>query len=719
MEPPVPQTAPINPSASRPVQGTAPRGKLTRFLKIAILSLGVLIAVGTGAFWFYVRSLGDLDLSVAHKRSTVVLDRHGQLLRPFTTGEGRWRLPLTTSDVDPRYLAMLRAYEDRRFDGHHGVDVRSLARAGLQWGLNRRVVSGGSTLTMQVARLLEPRDKRTLAAKVQQMVRAIELERRLGKKEILDIYLTLAPFGGNLEGVRAASLAYFGREPKRLSFGEAALLVALPQAPEARRPDRFPQAALIARNRVIDRTVAQGVLSVAEGEAAKSEPLPKARNPFPAIAAHAAEAALAEKPEIDIHRLTIDRNLQVSLEALARDAILSIDPRATAAIMVVDNKTGQVVASVGSSDYLSTQRNGAIDMTKASRSPGSALKPFIYSLAFEYGIAHPETILDDSPSRFGSYRPENFDLGYQGNVTARKALQLSLNIPAVELLNEVGPARFIARLRQAGATIAVPQESAPGLAVGLGGLGISLTDLVRLYSGLAREGFVPDLVWRADTVAPYKPAATITTPVPAWYIFDVLQSAPPPENALSGRIAFKTGTSYGYRDAWAVGYDQRITIGVWVGRADNGAVTGLVGRQIAAPILFDAFARFSGEMVPIKRPPHALTATSATLPPPLRHLRKDIPKTLSAAFQPTLKIAFPVDGSRIDLGYGHPEEEKSDLALKVIGGSPPFIWLANGVPLGQADLRRQTDWKPDGAGFARISVMDAEGKTDSVVVRIE
>ncbi len=695
--------------------------RLRRVLTRVLVGGVAVLTAGVGALWLYSRALGPLDLTVAEYRSTVILDRNGQLLRPFTTKEGRWRLPVTVDDVDPRYLAMLKAYEDRRFDGHYGVDPRSLMRAGWQWAAHARVISGGSTLTMQVARLLEPpREQRSLAAKLQQVVRAVELERRLRKKNILDLYLTLAPFGGNLEGVRAASLAYFGREPKRLSFSEAALLVALPQAPEARRPDRFAHAALVARNRVIDRAVTHNVLSPAEGAAAKTEPLPKLRATFPIIAAHAAEAAIAERPQASIQRLTIDRGLQMALESLMHDAVQSIDPRATGAIVVIDNSTGEVLASVGSADYLSAQRNGAIDMTRALRSPGSALKPFIYALAFEYGIAHPETILDDSPTRFGAYRPENFDLGYQGNVTARKALQLSLNIPAVELLNDVGPNRFLTRLKQAGAEIAMPPEGgAPGLAVGLGGLGISLVDLTRLYAGLAREGYVPDLVWEAGKTAPYKPAATVTTPVPAWYVFDILQGAPPPENALPGRIAFKTGTSYGYRDAWAVGYDGRITIGVWVGRADNGAVTGLIGRQVAAPILFDAFARFGGEMVTIKRPPYALLATTANLPPPLRHLRKDVAKTLEASARPALKIAYPIDGARIDLGYSRTGDDKTDLALKASGGAPPFVWMANGVPLGQADLRRQAFWTPDGAGFVRISIIDSEGRTDSVMVRIE
>jgi len=429
----------------------------------------------------------------------VVLDRDGRLLRPFATADGRWRLPVTGSQVDPRFRAMLTAYEDRRFASHPGVDPAATLRAAGQWLGAGRIVSGGSTLSMQVARLVEPRAQRSLAAKLRQMVRAVQLERRLGKDGVLDLYLALAPYGGPVEGLRAASLAYFGREPARLTFAESALLVALPQAPEARRPDRFPEAARRARDRVLAIAAAQGVVTAAEAEAARAEPVPSARKPFPMLAAHAAEAAHAADPGAQAIRLTLDSRLQASLETLAAERAAAQGPGISAAILVLDNRTGAVLAQVGSPGYLDASRAGAIDMTGAIRSPGSALKPFIYALAFETGLAHPETQLDDRPVRFaGAYAPENFDLGYQGSVTARRALQLSLNVPAVDLLEGVGPARFIARLRAAGARIDLPRDTAPGLPVALGGLGITLADLARLFSGLARQGLVPTLTRRLD-----------------------------------------------------------------------------------------------------------------------------------------------------------------------------------------------------------------------------
>ncbi len=688
-----------------------------RFAVAAGLTAFISLAV-PGALKQYERALGPLDVALASHGSNIVVDRDGKLLRAFTASDGRWRLPVAARDVDPRFFTLLETYEDRRFRRHRGVDYLAIARAGAQFVKNGRVVSGGSTLTMQVARLLEPRDERTLSAKARQMMRATQLEARYGKDEILGLYLALAPYGGNLEGLRAASLSYFGKEPKRLSWSEAALLVALPQAPEARRPDRAPEAARRARDRVLERALRHGVIAPGETLMAKAEPVPRERKAFPSLAAHASEAALKAAPDQRVARLTLDHRLQTSLEQLAREAAERLGPKISVAVLAVDNSTGEVRAHVGGADYFSIERAGALDLTQAMRSPGSALKPFIYALAFENGIAHPQTLLEDRRARFGLYAPENFDLRFQGQVTARYALQQSLNMPAVTLLNEVGPQRFLARLKNAGADIVVGGDAAPGLAVGLGGLGISLSDLVKLYAGLARGGRVPALVERADA-ARGDADRRVAEPVAAWYVFDVLRGAPPPANATGGRIAFKTGTSYGYRDAVAVGFDRRATIGVWVGRADNGAVPGLVGRQVAAPILFDAFARLGGEREPIPAPPNVLNSTTANLPPPLRHLRKDAPKTLAAALTSTLKIAYPPDGARVDLGLGAGPSDETALSLKAQGGAPPFVWMVNGAPVGAPELRRQAIWRPDGAGFARVSVIDANGATDSVMVRLE
>lgn len=699
------------------VSNTAKRAKSRKLFAAAFVLLSV-AGLGVPFAWERAkRSLGPLDLSQLDDGSTIAVDREGRLLRAFTTDDGRWRLPVSHADVDPRFLAMLQVYEDRRFASHNGVDGRALTRAAFQFVTHGRVISGGSTLTMQAARLLEPRDQRTPAAKLRQMARALELEQRFTKNQILDIYLALAPYGGNVEGLRAASLAYFGKEPRRLTTAEQALLVALPQSPEARRPDRNANAARAARNRVLDRAARFGLISQAEADAAKAEPAPTQRKPFPAIAAHATEAAQKTASNKRVLRFSYDQKLQVALEQLAQESAERLGAKVTASIIAIDNRTGEIRARVGSANYFSSERAGAIDMTHALRSPGSALKPFIYTLAFENGAAHPETMMEDRASRFGVYAPENFDLTFQGQVSVRTALQQSLNIPAVTLLSEIGPPRLLARLRNAGANPVMP-EGAPGLAIGLGGLGVSLVDLARLYSAIARGGEAPELVERLDMPRPASREQRVCEPVACWYVADILRGAPPPLNAPSGRIAYKTGTSYGFRDAVAVGFDAYWTIAVWFGRADNGAVPGLLARQAAAPVLFDAFARAGANYEPIARPHGVLVANNAQLPPPLRRIGRDGSRAVTGVAQTAqLKIAFPPDGARVDLGLT--KGEQSALALKNLGGTPPFRWMVNGAPAGHPELRRQTTWTPDGAGFARVSVIDAKGASDSVLVRLE
>src|SRR6202012_5902546 len=346
------------------------------------------------------------------------------------------------TDVDPTYLKLLFAYEDRRFYSHSGVDLLALGRAAFQLLTSGHIVSGGSTITMQLARLMEPRRQRSISAKLRQIVRAIDIEREMTKDQILDLYLAMAPYGGNLEGIRAASIAYFGKEPKRLSLSESAMLVALPQSPENRRLDRYPSAARAARDRVLDRMVEAGIVSEAEAAVAKPVPVPRLRKPMPILAPHSADQAMLSEKDAPVIALTLDGSLQQTLEVLARDRAIALGPNISVAILALDNATGDVLARVGSPDYFDDSRAGQVDMTRAVRSPGSTLKPFIYGLAFEDGFVHPESLIDDRPIRFGSYAPENFDMTFQGTVPVRKALQMSLNVPAVALLDRVGASRL-------------------------------------------------------------------------------------------------------------------------------------------------------------------------------------------------------------------------------------------------------------------------------------
>jgi penicillin-binding protein 1C len=689
------------------------KGRIVRIAGIAFAFVFLAVA----AFSAWVISLGPLPLAQTRQVSTTIVDRNGKLLRAYAMADGRWRLPVAArTSVDPGYLKLLLAYEDRRFYSHAGVDPLALGRAAFQLATRGHIVSGGSTITMQLARLLEPRRERSVYAKLRQMIRAFELERKLTKDQILDLYLTLAPYGGNLEGIRAASIAYFGKEPKRLSLAEAALLVALPQSPETRRLDRHPDAARAGRDRVLDRMVEERQMSAEDAAQARALPVPRLRKPMPILAPHSADAAMATVKDTEIIRLTLDSSLQKVLEALARDRAQALGPNVSVGILAVDNASGEVLARVGSPDYFDDRRAGQVDMTRALRSPGSTLKPFIYGLAFEDGFVHPESLIDDRPIRFGSYAPENFDMTFQGTVPVRKALQLSLNVPAIVLLDRVGASRLTSRLKQAGTNLVLPKDEAPGLAMGLGGVGITLQDLVQLYCGLARLGNTKPL--REIGSDPERESLRLMDQVAAWQVGNVLMGTPPPENAPHNRIAFKTGTSYGYRDAWSVGFDGRMTIGVWVGRPDGAPVAGLVGRTAAAPILFDAFARTGKLPVPLPRPPRGtLVASNVRLPLPLQRFRP-VGELVRTGGAQAPHIQFPLNGSRIEIG-GSSGPQASAMPVKVAGGVLPMTMLVNGVSVGEIDGRRQRLVDPPGPGFTRLTVIDATGAADTVVIRVQ
>ena len=645
----------------------------------------------------------------------VVLDRNGVLLRPFATSDGRWRLPATLADVDPIFIETLLAYEDRRFREHRGVDVKALFRAASQLVRNGRPVSGASTITMQVARLLSNESTRSPLGKVRQMLMALALERTLDKDAILNLYLTLAPYGGNIEGIRAASLAYLGKEPRRLTPAEAALLVALPQAPETRRPDRNPEIAHAARDRVLQRAAEAGVLTADDVQAALSEHSPDTRHPFPMLAPHAADRAVTAAPDAPVHRLTIDSGFQARLQSLASERAATFSDSVSVAILVADHKTGEILASVGSSDLFDERRDGFVDMTQAVRSPGSTLKPLIYGLAFEFGIAHPETLIEDKPIDFAGYSPENFDREFHGTVSVRRALQLSLNVPAIELLEAVGPARLVARMRRAGATPLLPDITPPGLAVGLGGVGVTLTDLVAIHASIARGGLAVPLVIDAERPLALDAPKKVLDERAAWYVSSILTGAPAADHVSPGTIAFKTGTSYGYRDAWAIGFDGRHVIGVWIGRPDGAPVPGLIGVDAAAPILMDAFARIGGTTALRSAPPGILEATTASLPQPLRRFRSPNEPRVAAAEPP--EIAYPPQGVRIDLGLR--EGDPMPLVLKAREGAPPYTWFVDGAPIGTASFGGAFSWEPAGPGFVDLMVIDAQGVSATGTVYLE
>lgn len=641
--------------------------------------------------------------------SVEIQDRDGDMLRVYTVADGRWRLAVRPDQVDQRYIDMLIAYEDQRFYDHVGVDLRAALRAVGQAMVNGQVVSGGSTLTMQVARLLEESGTGSWRGKLRQVRVALALERHLTKDQILTLYLTHAPYGGNLEGVRAATLAWFGKEPARLTPAQSALLVALPQSPRARRPDRNPEAARDARGRVLGRMVAQGVVTSDSARAALTEPVPTSRRAFPAYAPHLSDRARADAGLTQTHHLTLDRALQRAVEHLAVTSLRNLAADLSLAIVIADHRSGDILASVGSASYAQTDgRQGYVDMTRAVRSPGSTLKPLIYGMAFDRGLAHPQTLINDRPVAFGNYAPQNFDGAFRGELPVAEALKQSLNIPVVLLMNEIGPAHLMDALKRSGVRAHLPGDQA-GLAVALGGVGVTLKDLVQLYAMLANGGNAVPLRWKADAETPDQTRHIISRSA-AWQISNILGRLPPPPGAPNGRLAYKTGTSYGHRDAWAVGYDGAHVIGVWIGRPDGTPVPGAFGGDLAAPVLFEAYQRIKSAPVPLPPPPpETLIVSTAKLPQPLRRFTGRDAVFSAAPDAP--KLIFPPDGAHLSVEGGVP--------AKIRDGTPPFTWLANGSPV-LAGARTREVFLPDMLpGFSNLTVIDAAGRSARVTIRID
>ncbi|EPN37834.1 penicillin-binding protein 1C, partial [Pseudomonas syringae pv. actinidiae ICMP 18883] len=497
----------------------------------------------------------------------VVLAEDGTPLWRFADANGVWRYPVTNQQVSPYYLEALLTYEDRWFYSHPGVNPLALVRASWQNLSGARVVSGGSTLSMQVARLLDPHS-RTLPGKFRQLWRTLQLEWHLSKDEILSLYLNRAPFGGTLQGVAAASWAYLGKSPQNLTRAEAALLAVLPQAPSRLRPDRHPQRAQLARDKVLRRLAEFQVWPQGSVDEALEEPLWLAPRQEPSLAPLLARR-LNRPNSPPLIRTTLDAPLQRRMEDLLMGWRARLPERTSAAILVVEAETMAVRAYVGSVDIGDAKRFGHVDMVTALRSPGSTLKPFLYGMAMDAGLIHSESLMQDVPRRYGDYRPGNFSTGFGGPVAASSALSMSLNLPAVQLLEVYGPKRFAAELRNGGVPLTLPPLAEPNLALILGGAGSRLEDLVAGYSAFARSGRSADVrLQPQDRLRERR----MMSPGAAWIIRRILsgQSRPDidPRAELVQRpqLAWKTGTSYGFRDAWAIGVGPRFLVGVWIGR---------------------------------------------------------------------------------------------------------------------------------------------------------
>ncbi|GGY55128.1 penicillin-binding protein 1C [Parvularcula lutaonensis] len=632
--------------------------------------------------------------------SRVVNDSDGLPLRTFPVEDGRWRLAADSEEIDPRFIDALLLIEDKRFKTHPGVDPVAVLRAAKTNASRGRVVSGASTLTMQTARLLEPRP-RTMGSKLVEMVRARQIERRLTKAEILELYLTLAPYGGNLEGLRTATRAYFGKDPKQLTDSEIALLIALPQSPEARRPDLRPQAAAEARLAILRQLAERGFLSEQRMAEAHTDPLPQGRFPFPGDAWHFAERVSARTDGRGHVGTLIERPTQIALERILREAAVREGPAVQAAGLVVRIEDRAILASVGSASR--RRPGGWLDLTNRDRSPGSTLKPLIYALAMQEGLVEGGTRITDLPSRFGTYEPQNFGRSFHGELTVAEALQHSLNVPAVLLLDLLGTERLTGALRAGGIDASVPRgvHTGEGLAVALGGLGLTAEDLALLYAALGDGGIVKPL--RRDESQPVANGTRLISQEAAAEVLEILRDAPSLEGRMPAdlarsapRIAFKTGTSYGFRDAWAVGVSEEHVVVVWIGRADGAARPGATGRKTALPVLFEAFDA-------IERPVTLAAEVS---------VQSRTPETLRSLARSEMPIIiFPPDGSTL-----WPRADGGPFVLAG-RGQGELLWYTDGKPVA-ADEAGNVLWQPPGPGFYRLAAVDKKGRKASVKVRV-
>jgi len=600
-----------------------------------------------------------LDLScplpqpAAESPTLTVLAADGTPLRSWASDDGAQRQPITPEAVSPRYLEALLHYEDRWFHWHPGVNPAALARAAWQWARHGRIVSGGSTLTMQVARLVDDKATgRSIPAKLRQIARALQLELHLSKQEILTLYLNLAPMGGPLEGVETASRAYLGKSAADLSQAEAALLVALPQSPTRLRPDRAVAAAQAARDKVLTRMQTLGVWSAADVADAKLErvfaPPLRARWLAPLAAERLRQQARREGKTEAVIQTTLDAGLQARLEQLLTDRLNSLPDAVSMAALVVDNRALEVRGYVGSADFTDSKRGAHVDMVRRMRSPGSTLKPFLYGMALDEGLIHSESLLIDAPQNFGGYAPGNFQADFSGPVSVSEALQRSLNVPAVDLLERLGAERFAGRLRHAGLRLRMPANAAPNLSLILGGGSTSLEELVGAYTALARGGLAGK-----PRLTPAEPTqeTRLMSEGAAFIVREILENGGRPGSPFregNQRVAWKTGTSFGFRDAWALGVTDRYTFGVWVGRPDGTPNPGHFGANTSAPLLRDIAAALgpqeSRQQLAPRHQPSSVRAVAICWPlgtaeaatPPEHCLQHRTAWTLDGAVPPTL-----------------------------------------------------------------------------------
>jgi penicillin-binding protein 1C len=534
-------------------------------------------------------------LNVDIKYSQIITGSDGTILHAFLSKDQKWRMMTTANEISPRLEQAILYKEDHWFYYHPGVNPVAAVRALFNNVFQMKRTSGASTITMQVARMLYPK-RRTYINKVAECFRAMQLEMNYSKKEILAMYLTLVPYGGNIEGIKAAAYFYYGRQPDKLSIAQIAALAVIPNRPNGLTPGRRNEELLTARNKWLKRMNADKVFSTADIENALNEPLGAMRQNAPALAPHFALRMHSLYPGQAVVNTSLNVANQQKVFAIAsnyskRMANLNIH---NAAVFVINNKTNHVEAYIGSANPLDNENSGQVDGVCAVRSPGSTLKPLVYGIAFDKGLLTPKSVLSDVPVNFDGYSPENYNTEFNGNITVENALANSLNIPAVKTLNQLGVATFTDKLVDAGFRQIKLDKDKLGLSTILGGCGVTLEELTAMYASFAHYGKYSRTGWLNDTLPLF--STELITPSASFMLSEILCTLTRPDlpnNAGSSmhvpRIAWKTGTSYGRRDAWSIGYNLNYTVGVWLGNFSGEGVPELSGAEIATPLLFEVF----------------------------------------------------------------------------------------------------------------------------------
>lgn len=617
----------------------------------ALTAIG-LIALACSLFW-------PVDLSKYTQESPTLCDRNGELIHIERNSYDCWMLK--PQNIDEQFKALLLNFEDKWFYTHPGVNPFAIVRAVGQAITHKKILSGGSTIPMQVARLLSP-GRRTFWKKIGEIHTALRLTTQYSKDEVLKMHLTLAPYGGNIHGIRAASLYYFGREPQFLPLSYKAMLVAIPQSPSHLRPDRFLQKANAAKNKVLQR-MGQGNPDIQE---ALTETCQIQITPFIKLAPHAFRLKKS---------ISLDKSIQQVAITLVKAYVEKLPVPMNAACIVYNFKTDQMLVYIGSIG--GAHRMDGNDMCHAIRSPGSLLKPFIYGLSMERGYINPQTLITDRPINLKGYMPENFDMSFSGDMSIEEALQQSLNTPVIQVLNQLGPGYFFDWLKQKRVPVHFRSHDnkRPGLAIGLGGVGMNLLGLVQLFGSLAK-------------------GTLLNQPTQAWLTQAMAQTPMPDQHTKNPGIAYKTGTSYGFRDAWSIGYDGQNVVGIWIGRADGTPCPGYHGRQIAAPLMMQVFNALGAAPI----------VCEAAQPVQHQSLRFQHVEMLE------FSITVPKKSTVLCVSEG-------DMVYLQSNSNDTVLWYVNGDYVGES--KTAYGWTPKNEGFYQITAMNSKNTTDTCQVEIK